>query len=298
MVCAFQGWNDAGDAASSAVSFLASALEARRFARIDSEEFYDFQANRPCIRFSEATGRRPRTPRGRRTARDRVADGGDLRGAGTARAARPGARAGRRAVDALARVHHAPGRPRGGAGSAGGRLAGRAARRCAPHAPGGDERSCLRCDAARPARHPALQLRGADGHRRRVALRLRTGRAAVGEPVGVRSALRGGGGQPQGGAGAAAPGGSPDRRVRGRIGAGSGGSRLRTPGGAGRAQRPGHPGVRRTPGAGGRQRRAGARPRTCPQATSSPANSSGSCASGAATGNSSYPQSASCLSVS
>jgi len=53
MVCAFQGWNDAGDAASSAVSFLASALDARSFARIDSEEFYDFQANRPCIRFGE-----------------------------------------------------------------------------------------------------------------------------------------------------------------------------------------------------------------------------------------------------
>jgi len=56
MVCAFQGWNDAGDAASNAVSFLASALEARSFARIDSEEFYDFQANRPCIRFGERDG--------------------------------------------------------------------------------------------------------------------------------------------------------------------------------------------------------------------------------------------------
>jgi predicted ATP-grasp superfamily ATP-dependent carboligase len=53
MVCAFQGWNDAGDAASSAVSFLAASLEARRFARLDSEEFYDFQANRPCVRFGE-----------------------------------------------------------------------------------------------------------------------------------------------------------------------------------------------------------------------------------------------------
>jgi predicted ATP-grasp superfamily ATP-dependent carboligase len=53
MVCAFQGWNDAGDAASSAVSFLATSLSARRFARIDSEEFYDFQANRPCVRFVE-----------------------------------------------------------------------------------------------------------------------------------------------------------------------------------------------------------------------------------------------------
>ena len=57
MVCAFEGWNDAGDAASSAVSFLASSFGARRFARIDSEEFYDFQANRPCIRFGE-NGRR------------------------------------------------------------------------------------------------------------------------------------------------------------------------------------------------------------------------------------------------
>jgi predicted ATP-grasp superfamily ATP-dependent carboligase len=56
MVCAFRGWNDAGDAASSAVSFLASALHARRFARIDSEEFYDFQANRPCIRIGEHDG--------------------------------------------------------------------------------------------------------------------------------------------------------------------------------------------------------------------------------------------------
>src|ERR1700676_2438435 len=52
MVCAFQGWNDAGDAASSAVSFLATALEASRFARIDSEEFYDFQNNRPNVRFT------------------------------------------------------------------------------------------------------------------------------------------------------------------------------------------------------------------------------------------------------
>jgi predicted ATP-grasp superfamily ATP-dependent carboligase len=50
MVCAFRGWNDAGDAASSAVSFLAGALGAKRFAHIDPEEFYDFQANRPTIR--------------------------------------------------------------------------------------------------------------------------------------------------------------------------------------------------------------------------------------------------------
>jgi predicted ATP-grasp superfamily ATP-dependent carboligase len=57
LVCAFQGWNDAGDAASSAVSFLASSLNARRFAQIDSEEFYDFQANRPNIQLTEGNTR-------------------------------------------------------------------------------------------------------------------------------------------------------------------------------------------------------------------------------------------------
>jgi predicted ATP-grasp superfamily ATP-dependent carboligase len=56
MVCAFEGWNDAGDAASNAVAFLGSALQAKSFARIDPEEFYDFQANRPSIRFSERDG--------------------------------------------------------------------------------------------------------------------------------------------------------------------------------------------------------------------------------------------------
>jgi predicted ATP-grasp superfamily ATP-dependent carboligase len=54
MVCAFQGWNDAGEAASTAVAFLAAALDARRFARIDSEDFFDFQANRPSIKFGDS----------------------------------------------------------------------------------------------------------------------------------------------------------------------------------------------------------------------------------------------------
>jgi proteasome assembly chaperone (PAC2) family protein len=52
MVCAFQGWNDAGDAASTAVAFMGGAFAARRFAHIDTEEFYDFQANRPRIRLA------------------------------------------------------------------------------------------------------------------------------------------------------------------------------------------------------------------------------------------------------
>jgi proteasome assembly chaperone (PAC2) family protein len=47
LVCAFKGWNDAADAASSAIEFVGSALQAERFATIDPEEFYDFQATRP-----------------------------------------------------------------------------------------------------------------------------------------------------------------------------------------------------------------------------------------------------------
>jgi predicted ATP-grasp superfamily ATP-dependent carboligase len=57
LVCAFKGWNDAGDAASAAVSFVGSSLGATRFARIDPEEFFDFQANRPKVRLVEGRTR-------------------------------------------------------------------------------------------------------------------------------------------------------------------------------------------------------------------------------------------------
>jgi proteasome assembly chaperone (PAC2) family protein len=49
LVCAFKGWNDAGDAASAALTFVGSALHATRFAEIDPEDFYDFQSTRPKI---------------------------------------------------------------------------------------------------------------------------------------------------------------------------------------------------------------------------------------------------------
>ncbi len=57
LVCAFKGWNDAGDAASAAVSFVGDALGARQFASIDPEEFYDFQSVRPQIRMVEGQTR-------------------------------------------------------------------------------------------------------------------------------------------------------------------------------------------------------------------------------------------------
>ncbi|MBA3747217.1 MAG: PAC2 family protein [Solirubrobacterales bacterium] len=51
IICAFSGWNDAGDAASAALTFIGESLNAERFARIDPEDFYDFQATRPQISF-------------------------------------------------------------------------------------------------------------------------------------------------------------------------------------------------------------------------------------------------------
>jgi proteasome assembly chaperone (PAC2) family protein len=57
MVCSFSGWNDAGDAASSATAFLCQALGAERFAQLDTEEFYDFQANRPHVQIDETQAR-------------------------------------------------------------------------------------------------------------------------------------------------------------------------------------------------------------------------------------------------
>src|ERR687898_494009 len=52
LVCAFKGWNDAGESATSALSFLGAGLEAERFAVIDPEEFVDFQSTRPTVRLS------------------------------------------------------------------------------------------------------------------------------------------------------------------------------------------------------------------------------------------------------
>jgi len=49
LLAAFSGWNDAGDAASAALTFIGESLHAERFARIDPEDFYDFQSTRPHI---------------------------------------------------------------------------------------------------------------------------------------------------------------------------------------------------------------------------------------------------------
>ena len=57
LVCAFKGWNDAGESATAALGFLADTFDATEVARIDPEEFYDFTAVRPTVRLSEGLTR-------------------------------------------------------------------------------------------------------------------------------------------------------------------------------------------------------------------------------------------------
>jgi proteasome assembly chaperone (PAC2) family protein len=58
LVAAFRGWNDGGQGASLAAGYLAKTWDARRFAEIDPEGFFDFQATRPQVRLEEGLTRR------------------------------------------------------------------------------------------------------------------------------------------------------------------------------------------------------------------------------------------------
>jgi proteasome assembly chaperone (PAC2) family protein len=58
MVAAFRGWNDGAQAASLAAGYLAKTWDAERFAEIDPETFFDFQATRPHVSLEEGLTRR------------------------------------------------------------------------------------------------------------------------------------------------------------------------------------------------------------------------------------------------
>lgn len=57
LVAAFEGWNDAGEAATSAAQYLDSAIGSVPLAEIDGEEFLDLTVRRPLVHFGE-DGRR------------------------------------------------------------------------------------------------------------------------------------------------------------------------------------------------------------------------------------------------
>ena len=58
VVAAFEGWNDAGDAASDAIDHLREVWGAQPLAEMDPEDYYDYQVNRPMIAFDDAGVRR------------------------------------------------------------------------------------------------------------------------------------------------------------------------------------------------------------------------------------------------
>ena len=57
LVAAFAGWNDAAASATTALEAAAAGLESDLLARIDPEEFFDFQVTRPTIRLSDGQAR-------------------------------------------------------------------------------------------------------------------------------------------------------------------------------------------------------------------------------------------------
>ncbi|HUB98239.1 MAG TPA: PAC2 family protein [Solirubrobacterales bacterium] len=58
LVCAFRGWNDAAAAASTALTAIADSLDGDLIARVDPEDYFDFQSTRPTISLEEGQTRR------------------------------------------------------------------------------------------------------------------------------------------------------------------------------------------------------------------------------------------------
>ncbi|MFZ1288425.1 MAG: PAC2 family protein [Candidatus Phosphoribacter sp.] len=56
LIAAFEGWNDAGEAASGAVAHLVRVWDADPIGQLDPEDYYDFQVNRPKVTIED--GRR------------------------------------------------------------------------------------------------------------------------------------------------------------------------------------------------------------------------------------------------
>lgn len=58
LIAAFEGWNDAGEAASTALEHLELMWDAEPLLSIDPEEYYDFQVTRPHVRQADGVTRR------------------------------------------------------------------------------------------------------------------------------------------------------------------------------------------------------------------------------------------------
>ena len=201
LVCAFAGWNDAASAASTALEAVAASLDPEVAARIDPEEFYDFQVNRPTIRLVEGQTREIDWPANtllsvrvpRRGARSGAARAGSSRTCAGARSptrsSPPPSELGVEMVVTLgalmADVAHTRPVPITGLAS--------------------DPELVERLGLSRSSYEGPTGIVGVRPRR------LPAPRHDLGEPLGGRPPLRGRGAQPEGGAGAAAPPGGADR---------------------------------------------------------------------------------------
>jgi hypothetical protein len=57
-IAGFEGWNDAGEAASGVVNHLGIAWQATPIGAIDPEDYYDFQVNRPVVEIEDGRTQR------------------------------------------------------------------------------------------------------------------------------------------------------------------------------------------------------------------------------------------------
>jgi proteasome assembly chaperone (PAC2) family protein len=63
VIASFEGWNDAGQAATTAVRYLVDTWHAKAFARLDPEAYFSFTDTRPTVRIVDGASREVRWPR-------------------------------------------------------------------------------------------------------------------------------------------------------------------------------------------------------------------------------------------
>jgi predicted ATP-grasp superfamily ATP-dependent carboligase len=78
IIAAFEGWNDAGEAASGVISHLSLAWQATPVGAIDPEDYYDFQVTRPVTEVAEGKTERLIWPTTRLLAAKQEASDRDL----------------------------------------------------------------------------------------------------------------------------------------------------------------------------------------------------------------------------
>ena len=78
IIAAFEGWNDAGEAASGVINHLSLAWQATPVGAIDPEDYYDFQVTRPVTEVAEGRTERLVWPTTRLLAAKQEAAGRDL----------------------------------------------------------------------------------------------------------------------------------------------------------------------------------------------------------------------------